>query len=299
MKKILIALGGLLTVLQSCKEVGPSVNLTPASKGNYDSVYTLTGTQIAALTADPHNVLVEEFTGQNCNNCPAAHDLIHNKILSKPGRINAIGLYPFGLPQAIPPTGYRYDFEDSIATEIGSVIYKGIPGLPCGGIDRAPISGTIALFSSDWSGLIDSQLPIVDSVNLALKSSFDTASNTATIVATVTYLQNVSTKQNLTVVLTEDGMVDLQEFPAGVKSGYVFTDVFRDMISSPHPAGGPIMDTIATKTKGMVLQRTFSYKLRTKSPAIVPDSCHVIAFVNNASGTDLRVWQSAQTKLKK
>jgi Outer membrane protein Omp28 len=301
MKKILLAFGCLAAVVfqscTGCKEIGPSVNLTPVSKGNYDSVYTLTGTEIASLSPDPHNVLVEEFTGQNCNNCPAAHSIIDNNVTANPGRVNAIGLYPYGPPQAIPPTGAVYDFRDSICTNIGSVIYGGILGLPSGGVDRTPIAGSISLFSNSWSDAITTQKGLVDSVNMTLKSSFDTATKTATIVVKVTYLQSVSTKQNLTVVLTEDDMVDLQEFPGGVHEGYVFTDVFRDMISLS-PSGSPILDSFATKTKGMTLQRTFAYKLRTKTPAIVPANCHVVAFVNSVNGTDQRVWQSVKTKLK-
>jgi len=301
MKKILLAFGCLgVAMFQSCtgcKEVGPSVNLTPESKGNYDSVYTLTGTEIASLSPDPHNVLVEEFSGQKCNNCPAAHTVVDNNILANPGRVNAIVLYPTVQPQAIPPDGAIYDFRDSICEEIGDKIYNGILGLPSGGIDRTPVAGAISLYSNSWSDAITKQKGLIDSVNMTLKSSFDTATMTATIVVKVTYLQSVSTKQNLTVVLTEDEMVDKQEFPGGVHDGYVFTDVFRDMIS-PHPHGGPIMDTIATKTKGMTLQRTFSYKLRTKTPAIVPANCHVVAFVNSVNGTDQRVWQSVKTKLK-
>lgn len=298
MKKILLAFGCLgVAMFQSCKEVGPSVNLTPVSKGNYDSVYTLTGAEIASLSPDPHNVLVEEFTGQNCNNCPAAHTIIDNNITANAGRVNAIGLYPFGPPQAIPPEHAIYDFRDSICSAIGDKIYGGILGLPSGGIDRTPVAGSISLYSNSWSDVIKTQLNLVDSVNMSLKSSFDTSTNIATIVVKVTYLQSVSTKQNLTVVLTEDEMVDKQEFPDGVHSGYKFTDVFRDMIT-PNPYGGPIMDTIATKTKGMTLQRTFAYKLRTKTPAIIPANCHVVAFVNSVNGPDQRIWQSVQTKLK-
>ena len=282
-----------------CKEIGPSVNLTPENKGNYDSVYTLTPSQIAALTADPHNVLVEEFTGQNCNNCPSAHSSLEAIADKYPGRINIVGLYLFGIPQANPPGGYIYDFrdKDSIATKIGNSIYGGIGGIPSGGIDR--LQGSTNVINTDrtlWGGTIDNQVKVTDSVNLTLKSSFDTATQTAKIVATVTFIQPVTSKQNLTIVITEDGMIDKQEFPDGVHEGYKFTNVFRDMVSSA-PSGDPVIDTAAIKTKGMVLQRTLNYKLKTTTPAIVPANCHVIAFISGTSGANMRVLQSVQTKM--
>ena len=299
MKKLLVFVGCLAAVIfqscTGCKEIGPSVNLTPEKTGSYDSVYTLTAAEIASLTADVHLPLVEEFTGQDCNNCPSAH-----ATLESINGINVIGLYLYSIPQAIPPTGAIYDFRDSVATQVGNTIYGGIGTLPSGGIDRLRgVSDTnkIEINRTAWTGNINTRKAVPAPLNITLTSSFNVATQTAKIIATVTYVQPVSVKQNLTVVITEDGMVDLQEFPDTVHSDYRFTNVFRDMVSSA-PSGSPVLDSVSTKPKGMVLKRTFNYKLKTTSPAIKPDSCHVVAFVSNNNGVDQQVVQSAQTKLK-
>ncbi len=300
MKKIIIALSCATALFyegcSGCKEVGPNVNLVPSASDSYDTTYSLSSSETAALTSDPHNVLIEEFTGQNCNNCPSAHETLHTLSNANPGRLNIIGLYVFGIPQGIPPTGSVNDFRDSTATRVGNDIYGGVPGLPSGGIDRLPNSTGIETNRAFWGSNVASQLSIPDSMNLSLTSSWDATNNIATIISKVTFTQDISTKQHLNVVITEDSMMDLQEFPDSVHTGYVFTNVFRDMVSSP-VLGDPILDTVATKLKGRVFKRTYYYKLKTKTPAIIPANCHVVAFISNSGGAEKRIIQSTQTKL--
>lgn len=301
MKRILLAACCICVVLfescSGCKEIGPSVNLTPSTASGPDSFYTLTGAELAGLTTDPHNVLVEEFSGQMCINCPSASATLQSIAAASPGRVNVVSFYIFGLPQTDPPTGALFDFRDSVATEVSAKIFGGIGQLPSGGIDR--LLGTNSKIETSrglWSGNIEARKLMKDSLNLTVTSSFDKATMTAKIVATVTYTENITAKQNLTVVLVESGMVDKQEAPGGIKDDYEFHHVFRGMISTPY-SGDAILDTIATKNRGMVLRRTFSYKLKSTTPAINPDNCHVIAYVNSTNGGNLTMMQSADAKL--
>ncbi len=308
MKKILFAISFgvilssslLFTGCNGCKEIGPNINLTPAAY--VDSFYTLTSSQITSLTTDAHNVLVEEFTGQTCSNCPSAHTTLEGISAANKGRINIIGLYLFGIPQANPPAGYTYDLRDSDATQIGNKVYGGVAALPSGGVDRMQTStGAIITDRSTWADNISTQLTKTDSVNLTLQSSYNATTMMAKISATVTYTNPMSAKQNLTVVIVEDSMVDLQEFPPGAYPGgfdpnYIFTNVCRGIVSAV-PFGDPVLDTVAVKAKGRAVKRTFNYKLKTTIPAIKPAHCRVIAFINSTSGTDLHILQSAQTKL--
>ena len=308
MKKILFAaligsvLAGsaLFTGCNGCKEIGPNVNLSKPTTDSIlaDSTWMLSAAAIGTLTTDPHNVLVEEFTGQACSNCPAAHQHLDDIAALYPaGRVNIIGLYINGLPQTNPPSGYIYDFRDPSATLIGKNIYGNGIALPEGGVDRVPVGGQILLYSNDWAAAVSSRITTPDSLNLAVSSTYNTTTLKATITVTVTYTQNVSTKQNLSVVVVEDSMVDLQEFPDSVHSGYHFNDIFRDMVSMSIPSGDPVLDTLPSKAKGLVFRHSYSYTPKTVTPAIKPANCRVIAFINTNVGSDMHVLQSAQTKL--
>jgi hypothetical protein len=313
MKKILFtALAGfilcssiLFTGCNGCKEIGPNVILTAPPSGSgtgiTDTTWVLSSAAIAALTTDPHNVLVEEFTGQACSNCPAAHALLDGIAATyASGRVNIVSMYFTGGPQTVPPNGFLYDLRDSSATQISTTIYNSVSALPSGGVDRLPNAanaGSLLFYSSDWSGITATQQTVPDSVNLALSSSYNTTTSLATTTITVTYTHPVSTKQNISLVVVEDSITDLQEFPDSVHTGYHFKSVMRGMENLSIPSGDPVLDSIATKATGRVFRRICTYKLRTLTLAIKPANCHVVAFVTANNGADQHVMQSAQSKL--
>jgi hypothetical protein len=286
MKKLLIALCSTGLLFAACKEKAPYIRLTDAN-------YVDSGYSVATLPAtDPHQVYIEEFTGESCSNCPAAHEQLHQLDSIYQGRLNIVGLYSYNISQTVPPAGAGTDFRDSAATSIGVSIYGGISQLPNGGFDRSYIAGNKQVTTNLWNGTITDRLNIVDSLNLKIESH-TSASGSDTIVATVVYTKDVAGGQNLSVLIIEDSIVDVQEFPLGfINPSYVFTNVFRQSVSAA-PFGDPLLVTAATKTAGLALKRTYVYNR--SSHINRPAHCRVIAFVSN--GTDSHVMQSCQAKL--
>ena len=299
MKKLIIAaFSGCVLLLASCKENDPKLTYGSVS---VDTSYVLP----SVPSADAHNVLVEEFTGQSCSNCPSAHEILTALEAGNPGRVNIIGLYLTDFAQTTPPSGAVYDFRDSSATMIGNSIYGNVGGIPVAGIDRQYSSSlsSYQLYRSLWSSLVSSGLTIADSVNVGVTSKFNSDS-TVTIVATVTYLYPMSTSQSLNIAITEDGMTDLQEDISQIDTGYTFTNVMRAFVTSV-PAGDVLLPAIATKEAGRFIQKTYTYRPRfaptatNKNYIVNPDNCKVIAYVSysTSEGALKNVMQSASTKL--
>jgi Outer membrane protein Omp28 len=307
MKKLVLGLCCALALLAGCKENdAPVVYSAPAK----DSVYHLAPSAIPA--ADPHNALAEEFTGQSCSNCPAAHTALESDALG--GQVNIIGMYilssnftqTWPLDNTTLSEVSLYDLRDSFATDISNSVYGNVEssGIPSGGIDRIPInSGSLLGHSGDWSVAIAGQKSVVDSVNLGLESSYE--GGVVTIKATITYLKDMATKQNLTVVITEDSVFDWQEsFPTNIAS-YRFMDVCRGRVSN-QSIGDPILDTMAVKKAGTVYWRKYTYtpKLASASTAaqkkgiVDVNHCHVVAYVNSPGvDKDFHVLQSWKVKM--
>ncbi|MFI5195942.1 MAG: Omp28-related outer membrane protein [Chitinophagales bacterium] len=292
MKKAFITLCGCVLVFAGCMEKGPPINF--ANVVVADTTYLVS----PVPAADPHNVLAEEFTGQSCPNCPAAHDLLTSlAATTNPMRLNVIGLYIYHVTQANPPSGAAYDFRTQTATDISSSIYSGGPasGIPCGGIDRVPVGGTLFPYSSSWTDAYNQRLNMTDSVNLSVTSGYNAVDTTDTITATVTYTTQVSTQQNLSIAIVEDSIIDLQDMPAGINNNYLFTNVFRGMVTS-EPYGDPVSSKLVVKAPGTRNVRTYIYKVNSAWKA---KHCRIIAFVHysNADPTKKDVFQSVQTKV--
>ncbi len=306
MKKILLALGCCVAlffeICNGCKEVPPTI--TFGASAAKDTTYVIT----PVPATDAHNVLIEEFTGESCSNCPAAHAGLDANASVIGGTTFVISYYEnSSAPINIPPSGAYFDFRnDKASTILASAIFttnadNTYPNLPGGGVDRAPVtSGTPTyLGASAWSGLIATRAAATDSLNLAVASVF--SMGVATITATITYTQAVSTPQNLSIAIVEDSIIDYQEQPLGViDSTYLFKDVFVDMVT-PVPFGDAILDTLATKEAGRVLKKVYTYTVPTSfaKGIVTPARCRVIAFVHQPSGAspDFHVIQSAQAKL--
>src|ERR1019366_1267127 len=206
MKKGFIAISCAAMLWAGCKENDAPIDF--GHKSLADTTYVLPASKIPASPAS-HNVLVEEFTGQSCSGCPAGHTNLENIVSANAaGRINVIGLYITNFSQTKPPTGSIHDFRDSIASVIGNQVYVGISALPSGGVDRTKFSSQILLYSSDWNAAIASQLNIADSLNLTDSSTYDSATNKATITVLVTYVYQVATQQNISIAIVEDSMTD-------------------------------------------------------------------------------------------
>lgn len=284
-------------LFESCKEKSPLISF--GSPLSVDTTFIIS----PVPSAEAHNVLIEEFTGQSCPNCPSAHETVKGIVAAHPGRVNVIALYKYNFPQTKPPTGSKYDLRDTAATEIADKVYSSVGYMPSAGIDRIRSGGSILLTTALWASVFSSALATENAVNLKITSTWDTSLQQATIVAVITYTKAVSSLQNLSIAIVEDGMVDKQDYPAndpnfpsGVDDNYVFTNVLRGVITSS-PWGDPILPNITAKEAGRVSQRVYKYKPKVKSPAIVPARCRIIAFVNNVNGTDIQVMQSVQTKL--
>lgn len=292
-KTFFTLLSGTVLVF-SCKEKHDAVNVTPTPSSN-DTTYVVT----PIPAADAHNVLVEEFTGQNCNNCPIAHNLLDSIAVLHSGHVNSIGYYFYGGTPTNPVAGSSHDFRDSTSNSVANAVFGGVSGIPIGGVDRVPGTNSppLEIGYTGWSDAINTGLGVADSMNLKLESAFDNSTSTASIKATVTYTKAVNIPQNLTVVIVEDSIVDKQEFPTTIQDNYVFTDVFRAMITNA-PFGNPLQVAGSdNKEAGRLFQRIFTYKPKTITPAIVPKHCRVIAFVNTVSGSDYHVAQSVQCKM--
>ena len=298
MKNILVTICGLAVAFAGCKEHGTAIDF--GGNALPQTTYVVSPVPVS----NPHQILVEEFTGQGCTNCPEGHVDLDKISSQNPGRINVISMYGDFSPESVPPGGSVNDFRDAAAVNILLGIYGSKSPIPCAGIDRSvnAVNGNLMqVGSSSWDGFILAQLGITDSVNLSVKSSYDPSKKLATITALVTYTQPLSTQQNLSIVVVEDSIYDKQEsFDTSpiTLDHYLFLDVFRGMVTSV-PAGDKLSIDGASDIKeaGRSFNKVYAYALPVKSPAIIPSHCRVIAFVNNAIGADKRVLQSAQCKL--
>ncbi len=298
MKKTALSLGLLAIVFTGCKEDHSLVSLHDVV--SIDTTYVLPAS--AVPEADPHNVLIEDFTGVTCSNCPGAHDevLIPLEAANAHGRVNIMEMFVTDFSQTSPNPGQLYDgFRDSVATKIEANVFSALMFMPIAGIDRMPGGAgcygqnNTQIPRANWNLMANTQLAMTDSLNLLVTSTYDSTSRNATIVVKITYLQPTATLQNLSIAVVEDSFVDLQEFPDSI-ANYNYNGVFRDLVTTV-PYGEQILPAVSPKERGRVVQKMYTYHL---NAAWKPKHCRVIGFVHrNGASAGQYVYQSWQAPL--
>ena len=275
----------LLGSLSACTEKGPYIIY--GASASRDTTYVA-----AVETPQNHNVLIEEFTGASCPNCPQGHTVLNGIVASNPGRINSMALHIQGFIQAYPVAGSKYDFRTAAATYIAGHIYPGINTEPSAGIDRLTYGTGMAVERSEWPTDVSGRLAITNKINLYVTSSFNKADTSATIQVKMVYTQADTGNESLTIAIVEDTLYDLQEDGINTDANYLFNNILRCVVPANAFSGNPIV--LTTREAGRVVISNYNNIKLTN--ILDPKHCRVIVFITK-SGTSLQVMQSVQTPL--
>ena len=200
------------------------------------------------------NVLIEDFTGQNCVNCPAATDVIHQLQQGAAGaHIIAVGIHGGSMSYSIDKLPF------GLATAIGETYNKdwGVSSWPSGMVDR---QGGLLEFTA-WPSAAASRLQLDPAVDMQLSTAFDgNASDTqwgkAEITVKLSELQAGALENAyVNVWITEGNIVARQTKPEGSDNAYVHQHVLRDVLTPAY--GEPVLSQDA---EGMATC-TFSYDI--------------------------------------
>jgi hypothetical protein len=111
-----IPLSALVLFSACTKEIGPAIDF---SKVQAKDTFYMAPVENAQLK----NVLIEEFTGVKCPNCPDGHDIVATIQNTNPNRVIAIGYYPFNQAQTQPLAGLtKEDFRLTDATDLSTLL---------------------------------------------------------------------------------------------------------------------------------------------------------------------------------
>jgi hypothetical protein len=243
-------------------------------------------------------VLLEEFSGGNCQPCADAADEISNLLGIHGENLIVVTMHTYlPAPQASPAPGATYDFRTDEGTEILNIL--GVPfGIPTGGVNRRPLgindSRLISPFSA-WAGIISDELNRPPLVDVGVETTYNSADRSLDINVNVLPNADLNGDIRLTVMIAENDITDKQLTDDGVVD-FKHKHVLRDVISAV--AGDNLASSLSTNE---LVSKTYNYTIPTSDERgpWVAENCEIIAFVtlvNDAAG-EQEVLQAAQVKL--
>lgn len=164
------------------------------------------------------SVLVEEFSGQLCVNCPAGAEELE-RIQQEYGSDAVIVVTIHGGELAL--TGD--DEVVGLRSEQGDQLYQqwGSPDQPSAALDRR----SQPLLRDKWQGEVYKELQRASALTLAVETSYEADSRQLKLSVEAQTAEDVN--GTLHVWLTEDGIVAPQMFPETIAMDYVHNHVFR------------------------------------------------------------------------
>ncbi len=183
-------------------------------------------------TYTKRNVLVEDFTGHYCNNCPSAAYSIDTLKANIGKQLVPVGVHvtsQFAAPQPSKAPKYQTDFRTAGGTEIKNNLAP-TAGLPAVMVSRkdgfTSTPGRLNVYLSSLPTNVRSLLGDSPKVKLQTISTFDAATNRVCAFAEVEIMDNLTDDHSLVFMLLEDSVLDWQVYNGiGGKPSYTAGDI--------------------------------------------------------------------------
>ncbi len=226
-------------------------------------------------------VLIEDFTGQTCLNCPDAHERIHDLVEQYGDNVIPVSVHAGGLAISVDRTNFEYNYVGLMTPE-GSEYdtrYNTFQTWPAGTVNRGA-----TLSHTGWAAAVRAALTEEAEMAIDLTATTDGTD----IFTEVTLRPAANLKGSLQLWVIEDGIVARQKLPDNTTDQtYVHNHVLRAAING---TWGEEMSL----TSGIHSTHNHSIAIRDNSKEKWnANNLSVVAFFYNESG----VLQAARAKV--
>lgn len=218
-------------------------------------------------------ILIEDFTGQRCINCPTGTEII-NGIVSTYGEDNviAVGIHsgPLGFAGNSKTVGLMTDTGNEYYTRWDKENKMGQPWVI---FNRKTSPDS---HYNNWAAMVSTIISEKANLSVKIANAYDAATRTLTTTVEADGV-NGTVNGKLQVWIVEDGVKALQMMPDGKSNKeYIHNHVFRAAVN------GTWGEDVTVK-EGETTTKQYSYKLPETWNA---DKIAVVAFVYNDSGVE-------------
>lgn len=230
------------------------------------------------VTTLKKRVLLEDYTGHTCVNCPKAAITAHNLKQTHGDQLVLLAVHAGFFANPTSAGDFTYDFRSEAGTAWDNFFGVGMVGNPNGMINRVGYPNNHISAPAGWGAAVSNALLTQPLVDLQMINEYDSAERKLCTHVKTRFVTTIDKNLKLIVVLTESGIIQPQknnDADAGVVPviyDYEHNHVLRTAISSTW--GNTIATTGSVNPESVI--KTFKYILKQK---YLPENCTVVAFV--------------------
>lgn len=240
-------------------------------------------------------VVLEDYTGYTCGNCPAAHDVIKQIVKTYGERVIPIAVHAGSFAE--PDPKHPYDFRTPEGNAYDEFFGNSKAGLPNGMINRKKFNNSYITRHTKWASLVAGELEQTPTLGIKLTANYNPSSRKISVSTNLNYLKNSSAQDYLVILMVEDSIIHYQkDYRLGENQdilNYVHNHVLRGSINSTW--GERISNSEINSG------RKFSYNHTYTIPTgkdWKPENMKIIAFVYSKS-LDYQILQAEEVPLIK
>ena len=239
----------------------------------------VTGGVVPGPGENVRKVLLEDYTGQKCPNCPAAAEEAH-KLKTIYGEQLVLLTIHAGNYSVPDPSG---DFTAEYRTQEGADlnVFFAFPGYPMGLVNRTEFSGSRILLKDSWEAAAAIQTDLEAQVEIIITNTYNTGTSKLDCLLETEFLKDMDGTYNICVFIVESGIISPQETEQGVNLTYEHNHVLR---GSMNGTWGDVVGTDGQAISGSALTNSYSYTIPDGWNA---DNCSVVAFVYNTTTNEV------------
>lgn len=252
-------------ILSSCDEIAPPYKQT-------GGVVVVKGTQ---------KVLIEDFTGFRCGNCPAAAQIATDLYDAYKGKVIVLGIHS-GATFASPRGKlYATDFRTTVGEELFAT-FLGLTGAqPNGMINRSGSNGKI-IAPDGWAAQVAAELEKEAKASIDLTPKYDSLTQILTVDVQVKWLSAGGPDDHLALYLSEDSVIYAQKDYSRPSKGLSEDDsnyVHMHMLRGAIGEFGTWGEQVASKSVGTSITKRYTLSFAGKPWR--PKYCSVVGILHD------------------
>ena len=261
------------------------VSYTVTAQNGTTAVYTVT-VNLEGGDVDPFGktVLIKDFTGARCVNCPAAAEYAHNlQHQLDEDHIFIMSVHAGFLAQ--PMGGFP-----NFLTDEGTEWYNNHNSNPLFAVDHVALTEGNALNEGQIDAPVAAALLEEQSFEIVVSPNYDEASRHLQVGVKAVALEDRDGEFYITVCLVEDHITGWQTVPGGVDKEYDFRNVFRGTLNGAY---GDAFEDFNVDSDDIF---NFSYNTEINADYNA-DECYLMVYIYDKTQGD-KILQTAVKKIK-
>jgi thiol-disulfide isomerase/thioredoxin len=222
-------------------------------------------------------VLLEEFTGHRCVNCPEAAKLAHELAEELDHKLIIYTIHAGNLAEVQNNNVFNTDLRSSVGNQLYDH-FNTFFAVPLALINRNPFNGLRLIFKDNWAAAVNEELQKPAQVKMKLSNAFYPNFNVVLVDIESEFLAPADDRFKLAVIIVEDSIVSPQlnnnpDIGPDTLFNYNHRNVLRDAVNSTY---GEFIGNDGYVTQGEIYQNQYIYTI---SEDWVSKNCRIIAYV--------------------